>query len=1433
MTDIRLKEYFSLQAVTMDFLLRANGQLDDREQLETSVRVALGSDAMAAPGDILPDPDSTDRRGWWGDLDAEDIWGGWPLGCKNWLLTRAKITDIAGIEAATLQRAQIYTLQALQPFVDQKIASHIEVTAERIGLEEIVVNATIFRGPDEEIALRYQVLWQEEPLYEQIPEQLPGTIIQPVIQQVAINPTIQTNMLRLTTTAPTVTVLQLGPSQFIPIRIAPSSPIIPTPILVTTGKSSLAPVRVVNTSPVLGLPSLIKNGPYALSGAFVINTSPVIGKPTYARGGAIRPTNLVNTVPNIGKPTLIALSAGTVMSASWATFNFNSQTAPNGVGPIPWWTNNSVWNAGSLVNGTDFTQSITVQPNTFPNNTKFTWSWPATPPASGTVYSFPELVLGTEGGSAPLTSITSAQINNIDVMSINHDIGISGSVADFDVKYLVYVGDIQGADTTPIFQFDIYLHTPSFRQTQFNAFPANQKYTFIDANGVTWTLIDNPSANPHQVIVVPQSYSDYLSGPVDVKGIMWAIRSSGIITGAGYFSGIALGVEPQANSGTMIVNSMSYSYTQFQGPHLAVTADNATINFTSNAPPSGVAPVPYYVQNSVPPSGTITNAFTPVAPNEARSDPNFSVRMICTLNAGAVVNKFVRITFRPAPTGGANTDIAHIAIGKLVAGGGYGCDTTAVPLEIKFGGASGINVAAGSSDQVSDWLDVSSLGLVGGDSFVLCWDYGAAGGCSTSRGNNNMTLWMSDQGVQTYNQASGAVGSFGSFGTFWGLGLVSMDTRSSATIVNGIDYTQSIDVDTVNFPKNTTITWSWGTNESSTKVWGTPILSWGTSGSIAPITTIAPSQINSITALTINHSFTISGDTAWYDVVYNVPLSHTAGPDTNPSHIIKVFAHTPSYVKTAIDAAATKFTYVDAQNTTWTVANLGGTPVKIQAYPSTLDILNYTFDFNQLFTQLKSHTYITGNEFFTGASLGSEPDKLTGTLFITAFTPTMTATIPRPTITGISPTTGVLGGNTSVVITGTNFIGATAVKFGANNAASFTVNSSTQITAVSPAGASGVVDVTVTTAGGTSAVSASDKFTYAAAVAPIITSVSPNTGPSTGATTVTITGTGFTGATSVKFGSVNASTFAVNSSTQITATSPAGSVGTVDITVTGPNGTSATGTNDQFSYTQATGSSITITGDWAFFNWTTNSPPQGCGRAIPYWSYNSVWNAGSLVNGTDYTQSIQNFYDTYPNGTIIRWSWPTQQASGLVYSFPMLVFGTYQGWVSPVTNITPSQVNNINTLIVTHNVSYTGDPTMFDVIYDFYLTQNPGVEQPGLFEVEVILHCPQYYKDYINNNAPNHPWPTYTWTDAYGTPWYIIWNNTGGSGSKGMLIFIRQDMGDILNLTFDLKAMFLQAKAVGILQGTEYFDGLGLGPEPSSVSGSLTINSISINYVPG
>jgi hypothetical protein len=170
-----------------------------------------------------------------------------------------------------------------------------------------------------------------------------------------------------------------------------------------------------------------------------------------------------------------------------------------------------------------------------------------------------------------------------------------------------------------------------------------------------------------------------------------------------------------------------------------------------------------------------------------------------------------------------------------------------------------------------------------------------------------------------------------------------------------------------------------------------------------------------------------------------------------------------------------------------------------------------------------------------------------------------------PTISSVSPRAGPLGGGQTVTITGTNFIGATAVKFGTTSATNVTVVSATTITVHSPAHAAGLVDVRVTTPSGTSAIATADHYTYEAA--PTITAVSPTSGPHAGGQTVTITGTNFTGATAVKFGTTSATNVTVVSATKITVHTPAHAAGLVDVRVTTPSGTSAITTTDHYTFT--------------------------------------------------------------------------------------------------------------------------------------------------------------------------------------------------------------------------------------------------------------------------
>ncbi len=136
-----------------------------------------------------------------------------------------------------------------------------------------------------------------------------------------------------------------------------------------------------------------------------------------------------------------------------------------------------------------------------------------------------------------------------------------------------------------------------------------------------------------------------------------------------------------------------------------------------------------------------------------------------------------------------------------------------------------------------------------------------------------------------------------------------------------------------------------------------------------------------------------------------------------------------------------------------------------------------------------------------------------------------------PVITSLTPTAGSPGA--LVVITGQRLSGATAVRFGGNVAATFTVQSGTQITATVPVGAvTGSISVT-TPSGSASSASA---FTITTPPAPVILSFVPTSGPV--GTTVSLTGANFTGVAAVRLGNVLVTGLTVSSATSLSFTVP-------------------------------------------------------------------------------------------------------------------------------------------------------------------------------------------------------------------------------------------------------------------------------------------------------
>jgi len=153
-------------------------------------------------------------------------------------------------------------------------------------------------------------------------------------------------------------------------------------------------------------------------------------------------------------------------------------------------------------------------------------------------------------------------------------------------------------------------------------------------------------------------------------------------------------------------------------------------------------------------------------------------------------------------------------------------------------------------------------------------------------------------------------------------------------------------------------------------------------------------------------------------------------------------------------------------------------------------------------------------------------------------------TVDGPQITSFSPSSGPIG--TQVTITGENFSSATKAAFNGVTAASFTIDSDTQLRATVPTGASnGVISITNAINTGTSA------NDYLLTAPPVVSSFAPSNGPA--GAEITIVGNHFASTTSVAVNGTEALNFIVDSDTQLRVIIPTGAT-TGKISVTNPDG---------------------------------------------------------------------------------------------------------------------------------------------------------------------------------------------------------------------------------------------------------------------------------------
>jgi hypothetical protein len=216
----------------------------------------------------------------------------------------------------------------------------------------------------------------------------------------------------------------------------------------------------------------------------------------------------------------------------------------------------------------------------------------------------------------------------------------------------------------------------------------------------------------------------------------------------------------------------------------------------------------------------------------------------------------------------------------------------------------------------------------------------------------------------------------------------------------------------------------------------------------------------------------------------------------------------------------------------------------------------------------------------------------------------------------------------------------------------------------------------------------------------------------------------------------------------------------------------------------------------------------------------AAFNVGSLVYGTDYTESMQFQSGAMLSSVTANWSFPITSVQK-INSFMAIDYGNYYN-TSTAKFVPSSRISDITTLVEGINFTMSGNLQGFNVITDIFLTSVAGNNSTNAAEVEIFFHTP----------ADSQAW--FSSLKALGTItiYGITWKVAQGTDSAGLpdYIFMPANGADVTSGAINVKTMLQYLVNNGGLSSSLYFNGLATGVETSSGSGSWTMTNFGVTY---
>lgn len=217
----------------------------------------------------------------------------------------------------------------------------------------------------------------------------------------------------------------------------------------------------------------------------------------------------------------------------------------------------------TLTDGVDYTNTIVALMGDFPNNTTIymnhpnDYAWKRNPNCG--VWGLNAIAYGNYEGNPAQQPVASRRVDGIEALTSRFDMKIAGALNRFDVLHEFYLTSAPRDNNAKVVEIGAFLHAPKEIQEFFGH--GEQLGSFTDAGRRKWNVAKQTSGYPIPFLMAMRAGGvDYLTGSFDFLAMLRWLKDRGHITGQEWFNGMALGMEPLQNSGTLVVRKWAVDY---------------------------------------------------------------------------------------------------------------------------------------------------------------------------------------------------------------------------------------------------------------------------------------------------------------------------------------------------------------------------------------------------------------------------------------------------------------------------------------------------------------------------------------------------------------------------------------------------------------------------------------------------------------------------------------------------------------------------------------------------------------------------------------------------------------------------------------------------------------------------------------------------------